>query len=99
MASARIFTAYRPTRREVYLEKSGHVIEKGSPDLRNKANCPLCAADSGTGVHRQPASHRSKDPTAQRPSPTSREQGTVPAQYRCLRSFLPDSWLVQDGGS
>lgn len=73
MASARIFTAYRPTRREVYLEKSGHVIEKGSPDLRNKANCPVCAADAGTGVHRQPASRRSKDPTAQRQSPTSRE--------------------------
>lgn len=40
MASARIFTAYRPMRREVHLEKSGHMIEKGSPELRNKAQIP-----------------------------------------------------------
>lgn len=50
MASARIFTACKPIRREAHLERSGHMRKEGCPDPKDKAQVPHCGLETQTVV-------------------------------------------------
>lgn len=88
MASARIFTAYKPIQRGAHLEKSRQVVREGGPDPKDKAQVPHCAGDTAAGCPSPGHSSTSLHPQNRDGTAISKKRGAVLGTMN-PRSFLP----------